>query len=90
VNDAATESGIIMRLEFAKAQIDRNYAELAKSSSLAGLVLIFDSADGGMIAATLPAMQQWKAGVLSDSAFWHQCFFDPPELGGATGTSGSR
>jgi hypothetical protein len=90
VNEAANDSGLIMRLEFAKAQIDKNYQELAKSATLAGIVLIFDSADGGMIAATLPAMQKWKAGVLSDSAFWHQCFFDPPELGGAPATSGSR
>jgi len=90
VNEAATDSGIIMRLEFAKAQIDKNYPELAKSGTLAGIVLIFDSADGGMIAATLPVMQQWRAGTLSDSAFWHQCFFDPPELSGATSPSGSR
>jgi hypothetical protein len=89
VNESASDSGVIMRLEFAKAEIAKNYPELAKSG-MAGIVLIFDSVDGGMIAATLPAMQQWKAGNLSDSAFWHQCFFDPPELGGATGTSGSR
>jgi hypothetical protein len=42
-------------------------------------VLIFDSVDGGMIAATLSTLQQWKAGKLSDAALWHQCFFDPPE-----------
>ena len=83
VNDAAKDAGLIMRLEFAKSQLDRNYNELAqKSDTLAGIVLIFDSADGGMIAATLTAMQKWRAGLLSDSAFWHQCFFDPPELGG--------
>jgi hypothetical protein len=41
--------------------------------------VIFDSADGGMIAATMPALQQWRAGTLSDSALWHKCFFDPPE-----------
>jgi hypothetical protein len=43
------------------------------------VVLIFDSEDGGMAAATLPALQQWKAGTLSDQAFWRRCFFDPPE-----------
>lgn len=90
VNESASDSGLIMRLEFAKAQIDKNYSELDKSGTLAGIVLIFDSADGGMIAATLPAMQQWKAGALSDSAFWHQCFFDPPELGASVGASGTR
>jgi hypothetical protein len=86
VDDSAKDAGLIMRLEFAKAQLEKNYDELAqKSGTLAGIVLIFDSADGGMIAATLPAMQKWKSGNLSDSAFWHQCFFDPPELGGASG-----
>lgn len=90
-DDSQKDSGLIMRLEFAKAQIQKNYDELAqKSGTLAGIVLIFDSADGGMIAATLPSMQQWKAGTLSDSAFWHQCFFDPPELGGGTGASASQ
>jgi hypothetical protein len=90
VNESASDSGLIMRLEFAKAQIDKNYSELDKSGTLAGIVLVFDSADGGMIAATLPAMQQWKAGALSDSAFWHQCFFDPPEMSASGGTSGGR
>jgi len=42
-------------------------------------VLIFDSADGGMVAATLASIERWKAGALSDAAFWHQGFFDPPE-----------
>lgn len=92
VDDTSKDAGLIMRLEFAKAQIEKNYDELAqKSGTLAGIVLIFDSADGGMIAATLPAMQKWKSGNLSDSAFWHQCFFDPPELGGGSGgNSGSQ
>ena len=86
IDDSSKDAGLIMRLEFAKAQLEKNYDELAeKSGTLAGIVLIFDSADGGMIAATLPAMQKWKSGNLSDSAFWHQCFFDPPELGGASG-----
>lgn len=88
VDDAAKDAGVIMRLEFAKAQLAKNYDELGKNSeNLAGIVLIFDSADGGMIAATLPAIQNWKAGNLSDSAFWHQCFFDPPEMGGTAGPS---
>jgi hypothetical protein len=86
VDDSSKDAGLIMRLEFAKAQLEKNYDEVAqKSGTLAGIVLIFDSADGGMIAATLPAMQKWKSGNLSDSAFWHQCFFDPPELGGGSG-----
>lgn len=71
--------GASAKLEFAKTLLDHSYDELAKSPDLAGLVLIFDSADGGMIAATLPTIGKWKAGGLTDAAMWHQCYFDPPE-----------
>jgi hypothetical protein len=68
-----------LRLEFAKSVLDKDYAELEQKRELAGIVVIFDSVDGGMIAATFPTLQQWKAGKMSDAALWHQCFFDPPE-----------
>ena len=72
--------GAQAKLEFAKSLLDKSYEEVAtKSQELAGVVLIFDSVDGGMIAATLPTVQRWKAGKLSDAALWHQCYFDPPE-----------
>jgi hypothetical protein len=73
------EGGARAKLEFAKSLLDKSYDELAKSPEVAGLVLIFDAIDGGMIAATLPTIQRWKAGALSDAALWHQCYFDPPE-----------
>jgi hypothetical protein len=84
-------SGARAKLEFAKSLLDKNYAELAaKSQELAGVVLIFDSVDGGMIAATLPTVQQWKAGTLSDAALWHQCYFDPPETFNVAGPAGGQ
>ncbi|MCU1300837.1 MAG: hypothetical protein JWQ87_1121 [Candidatus Sulfotelmatobacter sp.] len=87
----AKDSGPQLRLEFAKSVLDRNYAELSqKPEELAGIVLIFDSVDGGMIAATLPTLQQWKVGKLSDAALWHQCFFDPPETFDTAGSSASQ
>jgi hypothetical protein len=73
------EGGARAKLEFAKSLLDKRYDELAKSPDVAGLVLIFDAVDGGMIAATLPTIKRWKAGALSDAALWHQCYFDPPE-----------
>ena len=83
--------GARAKLEFAKSLLDKNYAELAaKSQELAGVVLIFDSIDGGMIAATLPTVQQWKAGTLSDAALWHQCYFDPPETFNVAGPAGGQ
>lgn len=77
------------KLEFAKSLLDKSYDELAKSPDLAGVVLIFDSVDGGMIAATLPTVRRWKAGGLTDAALWHQCYFDPPETFSVSKGTGS-
>jgi hypothetical protein len=90
-DENAKDSGPRLRLEFVKSVLDKDYAEIAqKSQELAGIVVIFDSADGGMIAATLLTLQQWKAGTLSDAALWHQCFFDPPETFTESGAAGGQ
>jgi hypothetical protein len=79
------------RLEYTKFLLEKGYKEIAqKAQDLAGIVVIFDSADGGMIAATMPTLQQWRAGTLSDSALWHKCFFDPPEMFDSTAASGGQ
>ena len=91
INESAKETGPQLRLEFAKSVLASDYAELVKTpQQLAGIVLIFDSVDGGMIAATLPTLQQWKSGKLSDSGMWHQCFFDPPETFSVSGSGASQ
>jgi hypothetical protein len=91
VNETEKDAGPKLRLEFAKSVLDKDYAELAqKTQALAGIVLIFDSVDGGMIAATFPTLQEWKAGKLSDAALWHQCFFDPPETFNVSGATASQ
>ncbi|MGA8066390.1 MAG: hypothetical protein WCA47_03595 [Terriglobales bacterium] len=80
IQENEANSGAQAKLEFAKSLLDKSYAELAaQPQDLSGIVLIFDSVDGGMIGATLPTVQAWKAGKLSDAALWHQCYFDPPE-----------
>jgi hypothetical protein len=95
-DESAQDGGSKLKLEFAKSMLGKSYADLAKkdvankTDSVAGIVLIFDSADGGMIAATMATLQQWKAGTLSDSALWHQCYFDPPELSGSAGQAASQ
>lgn len=91
INESEKDTGPQLRLEFAKSVLDKDYAELAKKpQELAGIVLIFDSADGGMIAATSSMLQQWKAGQLSDAGLWHQCFFDPPESFTASAAAASK
>jgi hypothetical protein len=77
---SGSDTGSRAKLEFARFLFTRQYASLTQAaSSAAGVVVIFDSEDGGMAAATLPVLEQWKAGMLSDQAFWRRCFFDPPE-----------
>jgi len=74
------------RLAFVKELFEKEYADLTKASSTAaGIVLIFDSADGGMVAATLPVLREWKAGTLSDEGLWRRCYFDPAEMFHAAG-----
>jgi hypothetical protein len=90
VGDKAQDAGPA-RLEYTKSLLEKSYQEITqKPQDLAGIVVIFDSSDGGMIAATMAALQQWRAGTLSDSALWHKCFFDPPEAFGSVGPSASQ
>lgn len=78
--DSASGSGPEAKLAFTKSLFDKAYVEVAKgSTSIDGIVVIFDSDDGGMTAATVAVLRQWKTGTLSDEAFWRRCFFDPPE-----------
>jgi hypothetical protein len=44
-----------------------------------GVVVIFDSADGGIAGATLASIQQLAKEEISEEAFWKQCYLDPPE-----------
>ena len=79
-NVGTSDTSSRAKLEFAKSLFEKEYAELTRTpTSAVGVVLIFDSEDGGLVAATLPSLQQWKAGTLSDQAFWRRCFFDPPD-----------
>lgn len=88
--DENGKSGPQERLEFTKYLLAKSFPEVSKNpGGLDGVVVIFDSADGGMIATTTATLQDWKAGKLSDAALWHQCFFDPPETFDSTGTSAS-
>jgi hypothetical protein len=91
IDEAHQDSGPQDKIEYAKYLLDKSYGEMrSKPQDLAGIVLIFDSSDGGMIAATLATLQQWKSGTMSDAAFWHNCFFDPPETFNSASSSGAQ
>ena len=68
------------KLNFAATVFQRFRADPAAATpGVAGVVVIFDSADGGMIAATRETVEQLASGSLSQSDFWGQCYLDPPE-----------
>ena len=91
VDEASKDASPKDRLEYAKFLLEKTYKEIPKNDQqLQGVVVIFDSADGGMIAATAATLQQWIAGTLSDAALWHNCFFDPPETFDSAGASASK
>lgn len=67
--------------QFAEALFKKESSGLEPAA--AGVVLIFDAEDGGMVATTRAALEHWRTGVLSEAGFWNQCFLDPPEILGA-------
>jgi hypothetical protein len=65
---------------FAKSLFAQAYSKVSAANQLvAGIVVVFDSADGGQISATISSLAQWQSGKLPEAAFWKQCSLDPPE-----------
>jgi hypothetical protein len=62
---------------FVKSLFLREVASAAPN--IAGIVVVFDSADGGQASATLDSLTRWRDGKLSEAAFWQQCQLDPPD-----------
>jgi hypothetical protein len=71
---------------YAKSLLEAEYAKVAAGGDLvAGIVIVFDAADGGQIAATIEDIHRLKDGRISEAAFWQQCSLDPPEAFQDTG-----
>jgi hypothetical protein len=68
------------KLAFARTLFEKTYRDLKSPvPAVDGVVIVFDSADGGQIAATLASLKQLTDGTISEGAFWKQCSLDPPE-----------
>jgi hypothetical protein len=71
----------LAKRNFAKSLLVKEYQEVSSHDPApAGVVIVFDSADGGQVAATLENLKQWQSGSLSETSFWKLCSVDPPEL----------
>jgi hypothetical protein len=64
---------------FAKSILIARAQSTTDAAGIAGVVVIFDSADGGQIAATLDDIRKLNDGAMREDAFWRDCSLDPPE-----------
>jgi hypothetical protein len=68
------------KLAYAKSAFLRASKDSLRSQPPAeGIVVVFDSADGGQIAALLSSVTALADRTVSDTAFWRECSLDPPE-----------
>jgi hypothetical protein len=68
------------KLNFAGSLMQKFVEDVTPGApSVDGVVVIFDSADGGIAGATLSSIQQLTKGGIAEEAFWKQCYLDPPE-----------
>ena len=66
--------------DFARALFEKAYREQkSPAPAVDGVVIVFDSADGGQIAATIAGIKGLVDGSLAPAEFWRQCSLDPPE-----------
>jgi hypothetical protein len=80
VSQDSKESGPAVRLEYTLELFRQALKESATvTPSPEGVVVIFDAADGGIAAATLPDIQKFVSGALTREAFWTQSYLDPIE-----------
>jgi hypothetical protein len=80
VSQNLKETGASGKFAYANSLFQKSVAGIATSNlPVEGVVVIFDSADGGILGATLASVKQFAAGTLSADTFWKQCYIDPPE-----------
>jgi hypothetical protein len=64
---------------YAKSILLARAESAADAAGISGVVVIFDSADGGQVAATLVDIRKLSGGALQEDDFWRACSLDPPE-----------
>lgn len=72
------ESGPAVRMDYSLALFEKGLRESASVTPMPqGVVVIFDSADGGILGATLASIEGLVSGALTRDAFWSQSYLDP-------------
>ncbi len=74
------ETNARAKLNFASSLMLKFAADSSTGAAdINGVVVIFDSADGGIAGATIGSIQQLAKGSLREEIFWKQAYLDPPE-----------
>ena len=80
VSQGLKDTNAQAKLKFAASLFRKFSADSAMPApEVAGIVVIFDSPDGGMIGTTLGNIREMALGSLSSDSFWKQCYLEPPE-----------
>ena len=86
VSQNPKESGPAVRLNYSLAFFQKGLKEAAGTNPAPeGIVVSFDSADGGIAGATMAENQRMGKGEVSREAFWTHCYLDPVEAFRGTG-----
>lgn len=81
VDSPATSTTPDEKLVFTKSLFQRAWNDSKQSpNAVAGVVVVFDTSDGGQVSTTIPILQNWMEGKIAEPLFWRQCTIDPPEL----------
>jgi hypothetical protein len=72
------ETGAAAKLRYAASLFKKSSVD-SEVPLVEGIVVIFDSADGGIIASSLSNSRQFAVGSMSQENFWKHSFMDPPE-----------
>lgn len=73
------ETSAVDKRAFAKGLLLRAAKDSTQSNSQ-GVVVLFDTPDGGQVSTTFVTLHEWTAGKIDDQTFWQQSSIDPPEL----------
>jgi len=80
ISQNVKESSPAARLNYALALFEKTLKESASvSSAPEGVVVIFDAADGGIVAATLAEIQKYVSGGITRDDFWSRTYLDPAD-----------
>jgi hypothetical protein len=74
------EAGPSVRLNYALTLFQKGLKEAtSENQATEGVVVIFDSADGGIAGATFLEIQKVSSKSIARDAFWSESYLDPPE-----------